>query len=405
MRVVSAPRRIYPRGEIGKHNFAKLAHLPTAKLGIHVALRLFIFARLTPRMPPATAGLRVARFAPYRRPEKKWSNPLLCLPLELWVGFIIPSTPTSILMLMRAVCAAWKELADPELEKRHRLLGLPVWLGNQPPFSLADFTLPSMVIVTERDLGILDEWTHFICDCPRALPMQALEKRRTSRKDKRGILGIPTNTHTVLLNPKLDRMPDCPKMNPINDPVDILCLPFKNDASLRPKTLILWNGSSGPSSGSIYPVHRLIVIGGTLRADTHGCRHLVLYGCRITWEVLSSCLRRVESVFIDNCLINSRYNITPVHQNGIKKASIGRIEWMRTTDISAIAPGIDTIIKSTFEQVPSLHLGAVHDEYLDEVLISTPWEIERPYPFYDPEFRWAKFLSKVAPGAKVYGFL
>jgi hypothetical protein len=361
-------------------------------------------------MPPTTAGFRVARPAPYHHPvkEKKgciYTTPLLCVPLELWVNFIIPTTSTPVLMLMRAVCATWKALADTELGKRYRLLGIPVWLGNQPSVPLADFTQPSMVIVTKRDLHILDGWADFICDCPKALPIKALEKRRTLRKGEKGILGIPTNTHTVLLNLKLDRTPDCPQMKPINGPTDILCLPFKNDARRSPKTLILWGGSSEPSSGSIFPVDRLIVIGGTLRTDTHGCRHLVLYNCTITWEVLSSCLRRVESVFIDNCLINSRYNITPVHQNGIKKASIGRIEWMRTTDISAIAPGIDTIIKSTFEQVPSLHLGAVHDEYLDEVLISTPWEIERPYPFYDPEFRWAKFLSKVAPGAKVYGFL
>jgi hypothetical protein len=353
-------------------------------------------------MPPATTGFRVARPVPYRRPakEEKWGSPLLCFPLELWVQFIIPATPTPVLMLMRAVCATWKALADTELGKRHRLLGIPVWLGNQPPFPLADFHLPAMVIVTERDLCIICRWTEFIYYFPKALPIKALERRRTLRKGKQGNLNIPINTHTVLLNLKLDRTPDCPKMKPINGHVDILCFPFKNDARLSQRTLILWNETSISFSGSIFPFERLVVIGGTLRTDTHGCRHLVLYGCSINWDVLSSCLRRVESVFIDDCLITSRYDITPVYQHGIKKASIGRICWMRSINISPIAqtgvPDVPTLINSTFKGVPSLHLGAVHDEYLDEVLTSTPWEIERPDGFR-PGLSFAKGLSLVAP--------
>jgi hypothetical protein len=88
---------------------------------------------LAPKMPPVTTkNFWSVRPTPYRREAIKeghvYSDPFFGLSLELWVGHIIGNTPTSILMLMRAVCLGWKQLIDPEIERRHKLLGVPVWL-------------------------------------------------------------------------------------------------------------------------------------------------------------------------------------------------------------------------------------------------------------------------------------
>jgi hypothetical protein len=333
-------------------------------------------------MPPTAPTYWVVRRAPYHRPTKEkkkghvFAPPLLGLPLELWVKFIIPlvtNGTTSGLMRLRTVCLAWKELADAELKQRHNLLGIPVWLGNQPPFPLADFHLPAMAIMTSADLHIVEGWSQFIKSCPTKLPVEAYARHRKSPKGKEGVLGIPTNTQTVVVNLTLDRVPGIKEISPSDHLYDdLLTLPRKNDARMNPQTLVIWNEWTYRST--VLHVDRLIVIGGQFNTSDVTCTHLVLYQCTIRWERLASLIRGAATIFIDDCLISNFENAPICAQSTqLKEVKIGRVTFdfkeRRKEGITALY-----CLSKAIMNADIIQCGQVHDEYLAEAL-RMPWKI------------------------------